>query len=118
MEVEDGQRLKESHRRVLDHGDVLPLGTDECGHAVVGLLNRRGGLVLAFVAADVGLALEMRDHGIQDASGHQSGAGVIQMDAMRAAWCVLAPFRHLLICASHLTISSLCERPWPLPPLA
>ncbi len=91
VKIERLERLGESDRGVLDHGDIARLGPDEARDGIVCGAHLRTGFFGGFVAADFRLAPQMRGDHFQHRLGHQRGARIVQVDAPGATRGVGTP---------------------------
>ncbi len=102
-EVEGGKSLRKGDRSVLDDGDVVGLGAENARDGGVRFVHGGSSLVRAFVPAEVRLALEMCNDGLEDGAGHQGGAGVVEVNAVLAPGGLFTPLCEFLFHAAFLS---------------
>src|SRR5262249_15476337 len=100
----EGQRV-EAHipcaRGVFDDRDLVPGTSQQRRRGVVDVLDGLYLTIRSLVATNARLQPEMREHGIKHGLGHQTGAGIVEMQHGLAAWR-FPPGAHHVECHSLL----------------
>ena len=106
LEIKRGERLGKRGGRTPNHRYVPRTRADQAGDVLVGRADGASGCLGGFITSAKRLALEMTRHRVHHGSGHERGAGVVQVHPVRATRGVSSPlgygFVHRILLASKL----------------